>query len=245
MNALERIEATALLSAVTLGGGRVAHVGGAACVSHPLIPIPELNRAIPLEPELDLDAVVDWFGGSEHLAVVPPEQSALAEQLAARGYEQVRPWMKFEWRVGETPRTAGTALPVRETADADELALVLLEGTGVSRDQAVALAAIAGEPGWRCFVAWADDEPAGMGVLFVDGDAAWCGIGNTRPAFRRRGAQSALLAARVAAAREAGVALIATETGERSATGPTSSYDNILRAGFCESYLRPNWRSPR
>ena len=36
-----------------------------------------------------------------------------------------------------------------------------------------------------------------------------------------------------------------TETGEHVEGKPDQSYRNILRAGFREAYLRPNWLSPR
>ena len=102
------------------------------------------------------------------------------------------------------------------------------------------LSALVGAAGWRCFVAWDGDEPAGGGALYVDGEVAWLGIGATRPAYRGRGSQSAILAARIETARALGVKQLATETGEQ--VGP--SYRNIMRAGFAEAYLRPNWRSP-
>ena len=92
--------------------------------------------------------------------------------------------------------------------------------------------------------AWAGDEPAGAGALHLDGEAAWLGVGATRPQFRRRGAQAAVLAARIDAARAAGATMLATETGERVPDQPSTSYRNILRAGFREAYVRANWRSP-
>ena len=41
-----------------------------------------------------------------------------------------------------------------------------------------------------------------------------------------------------------GCTLVVTETGERIADRPSSSYRNILRYGFEEQYLRPNWIAP-
>jgi hypothetical protein len=35
------------------------------------------------------------------------------------------------------------------------------------------------------------------------------------------------------------------ETGERVPDRPSASYRNILKAGFEEAYLRPNWQRPR
>ena len=58
-----------------------------------------------------------------------------------------------------------------------------------------------------------------------------------------RGAQSALLAARIRQARELGCRWVATETGETRPDQPSHSYRNILRAGFTEQFVIANWRS--
>ena len=65
-----------------------------------------------------------------------------------------------------------------------------------------------------------------------------------RPEHRGKGAQTALLAARIERARTLGLAALTTETGERLPDRPSGSYRNILRAGFVEAYLRPNLVSP-
>jgi GNAT superfamily N-acetyltransferase len=105
------------------------------------------------------------------------------------------------------------------------------------------LAELPGRDGWHCFVAYAGDEPAGAGALFVSADAGWAGFGSTRADFHRRGAQSAILAARVGRANELGCSLVVTETGELVDDRPSSSYRNILRAGFEPLYVRPNYLS--
>ena len=73
------------------------------------------------------------------------------------------------------------------------------------------------------------------------GKLAWLGIAATVPGFRRRGAQTALLAARIRRASELGCTLLVTETGEAVDGRPAGSYRNILRAGFEPRYLRPNY----
>jgi GNAT superfamily N-acetyltransferase len=81
-------------------------------------------------------------------------------------------------------------------------------------------------------------------MLFVHGDTAWLGLGATLPEARGRGSQSALLARRIALAGELGCSLCVTETGESVVGRPSTSHRNILRAGFREQYLRPNYASP-
>jgi len=107
------------------------------------------------------------------------------------------------------------------------------------------MTALVGAPGWSVFVAFDGDEPAGCGALYVDGSVGWLGIGATRPQFRRRGAQNAILAARIGRAAELGASTVTTETGVLDGERPNQSYRNILRAGFREAYARDNWTSPR
>ena len=230
MNELERVEAQALRDAVTLGGGRAGTAGGAMCVAHPRIPIPELNRAIPIGAHIDAAAISKWFGGTAHSVCVPPGYLGLEESLAALGYMPGRAWTKF--RRGDEPAPpAPTDLRVAQTTDA--------EAFSVAVGEAAELSGFVGAPGWLHFLAWDGDEPAGCGALYADGETAWVGVGATREPYRGRGAQSALLAARIEAGRALGMRRFTTETGADG--GP--SYRNILRAGFHEAYARPNWRS--
>ena len=106
------------------------------------------------------------------------------------------------------------------------------------------LARLARRNGWQCFVAFDGDSPAGAGALFVCGRVGWSGIGATLPEHRGKGGQSALLAARINAAAEAGCEIVVTETGEPVDDMPNGSYRNIVRAGFEPVYVRRNYLSP-
>jgi GNAT superfamily N-acetyltransferase len=102
---------------------------------------------------------------------------------------------------------------------------------------------IPGREGWRCFAAFDGDTPAATGALFVTGSVGWVGAGGTLPEFRRRGAQGALLAARIEAGVAAGCETLVTETGEPVEGRPGSSYRNLVRAGFEPLYVRQNYLS--
>jgi GNAT superfamily N-acetyltransferase len=233
MNELERVEAAALRDAVVRSGGRAELVGGALCTAQPALPIHELNRALPVGEALDLAAIAAWYDGMPHMV-------ATAVDLASQGYLAGDPWMKFE-HDGTPAPAAAAGLEVKETLDPSLFGAVAAEGSGLPPEAAHVLGAIVGAPGWHCFVAFSGSEAAGAGALYVDGTSAWVGIGATRPSFRRRGAQSAVLAARIERALGLGVTLVTTETGAHD-EGP--SFRNIERAGFRQAYVRPNWRSP-
>lgn len=241
MNELERIEAEGYAALCELMGGTVTRLDGGVCLSAP-VTVTELNRVTNVSDDLDLDAVADVYRGKEHLVSVPPWVDALAPRLEARGYEPGYAWMKFD-RAPDPAQPVDTSLRIEETDDGTLFGATASEGFGAPPEAAPGFD-VAGRPGWHCFIAWDGDEPAGAASLFVQGELAWFGGASTRPAFRGRGAQSALLAARVERARAVGARRLTTETGERVEGRPDQSYRNILRAGFRESYLRPNWRSP-
>lgn len=73
----------------------------------------------------------------------------------------------------------------------------------------------------------------------------WFDFGATAPAFRRRGSQAALLAARVERALDLGCRAMYTCTGVAVPGDPQHSYKNILKAGFREDYVRANYAPPR
>jgi GNAT superfamily N-acetyltransferase len=66
------------------------------------------------------------------------------------------------------------------------------------------------------------------------------GLGATLAEHRGQGAQTALLAARIEAAREAGAGVLTTETGIPAPGEAGPSFHNIQRAGFAIAYRRAN-----
>jgi len=232
MNELERIEAQAVRDAVVLAGGRGEMAGGAMCVHLPAVPMVELNRAIVLGGSVDVDAIAGWFGGPHTIAT---HDDPLGRELESLGYTRGRTWMKFE-RDEAPARPAATDARIEETLDGDLFASLLGRWDELGR--------IVGAPGWRCFLGRVDGEAAACGALYSDGSSAWLGVAFTREEHRGRGLQSALLATRIEAARTGGATLMAAETGAELPGEPSSSYRNLLRAGFRESFLRENWSSP-
>jgi N-acetylglutamate synthase-like GNAT family acetyltransferase len=81
--------------------------------------------------------------------------------------------------------------------------------------------------------------------MLIDGEVAELGIAATLESGRRRGCQLALLRRRIEDAAAAGVRTLFVETGARVPGHPSTSYANILRAGFEEAYLCPGWIDAR
>jgi GNAT superfamily N-acetyltransferase len=200
-----------------------------------------LNHALGVSTVEQLDTIASFYGDVHHAVSHEPGVD-LDAALLARGYAPSHAWMKFS-RGAEPPQHAPTDLVVTDVDGnrADDFAHATVEGFGEPARFGEWIARLPALDGWHCFVAYDGKEPAAAGALYVHGDLAWLGIGATVPEFRRRGAQSAILAARIGRAVELGCTLLVTETGELVDGQPSSSYRNILRAGFLERYRRANY----
>lgn len=98
--------------------------------------------------------------------------------------------------------------------------------------------ATVGRPGWRHFVALDEDRPVAVGTLSVRGPDAWLGGGGTLESHRGRGAQSALIAHRLAAARAMGATWARCDTVDEQPDQPNHSFRNVRAAGFTLQYRR-------
>jgi hypothetical protein len=246
--ALELIEADAVADAF---GHDAVRVGTAVCTLRPDIDEMYVNRVLGLglsEPAdaAALDRIAAVYGPVRHtIALAPSARPAdLADGLRARGYEPAHAWVKFHRRAAD-PIAGACALRVERIGAerADDYAGVIGAGFGLVPEAAAMLGRLPGRSGWGCYLAYDGDLPVAAAAVFAAGGAAWLGQATTLPGHRRRGAHSALIAARIAAARAAGAAIVVTETGELAGGRPESSYGNLLRAGFEVAYLRPNYAS--
>ena len=131
-------------------------------------------------------------------------------------------------------------------ADRVAWARMLMRGFGMPEELAPMVANVLAEPGITSFGAYADDELVGSGTLnvveVVGGQrVGQLAAGCTLPEFQGRGAQSALIAARLRAAVGAGCGLLVAETGDEAPGEHNTSLRNLLRLGFRVLYKRQNW----
>lgn len=162
--------------------------------------------------------------------------------LTAPGFERRRAWMKFVAN-NPAPRQVHCALSVERIGpgQAGHFGHIVCSAFGMRNSSAPLFAALADDPRWQLFVSYDGDQPAGAGALFVESGFGWLDWGATQAEFRRRGSQSAVMAARLARAAELGCQYLFTETGEAVAGEPQHSYGNILKAGFRELCARQNF----
>jgi GNAT superfamily N-acetyltransferase len=101
--------------------------------------------------------------------------------------------------------------------------------------------ACVGRRDWHVFGVWHGDQLVSGGLSATVDDVALLFAGATRPEYRGRGAQSALIAARARAAAQAGCRWLVTQTGAENPGTHNSSLHNLLRLGFEAVYERPSW----
>jgi GNAT superfamily N-acetyltransferase len=173
-----------------------------------------------------------------------PESEVAERWLAANGFSAVYGWMKFV-RDPHPPRFAAPeSVDVVEVTDPDQapFGTIAATGFGLPAWASALFAGLPGRNGWRCYVAEIDGEHLACAAMLVHAGVAEFGVAATLEPARGRGCQLALLHRRILDAAEAGCHTLFVETGERVPNRPSASYRNILRAGFEEAYLRPNWQ---
>jgi len=232
---------------------RTEVVGGATVLLAPRIPVSYFNRAIGLgvdEPasESSLDEIIAKFASARvadywlHLNPIARPRE-LPDWLAARAFATPprRTWAKF-LRGTQRYDTRPSAFRIRraDARDAPAVAQTACSAFGLPALLAPWFAALVGRPGWNFVVAETDTGVAATGAVFIAGTTAWVGVGATLADQRNRGAQSALLAARIAVAADAGCTVLATETGESISGEKNPSLENIRRAGFEQVCSRLN-----
>jgi GNAT superfamily N-acetyltransferase len=198
-----------------------------------------------------LAAASEWVesrGVSSYVPVAPdlPESEPAESWLAANGFAPAYAWMKFVRDAHPPHFKAPQDIEVVEVTDAEQepFGMIAATGFGLPVWAAAFFADLPGHPDWRCYVARIDGQAQACGAMLVQGAIAEFGIGATLEPARGRGCQRALLRRRILDAAAAGCRTLFVETGERVPDRPSASYKNILRAGFEEAHLRPNWERP-
>ena len=234
---------------------RVASIKGLTVMLAPHVPVGFFNRAIGFDgaariTEADLDDVIDRFrsaGIAEFWLQLTPEAAArsMPGWLEARGFSLAprARWAKFV-RDTRNPPSARTELEIRPAGagDAAEIASIITGAYGLPPELSPWILSLIGRPGWLFQVACTDGRAVATGALHVGGECGWLGFAATAAEYRGRGAQSALLAARIRAAAQQGCRTVTTETGEPKGDEPNPSLANIRRAGFVQVCSRLNYR---
>jgi len=205
-----------------------------------------LGVAEPATPAMLDDAIALLEkAGCRHfmLQLVPHAQPAgIAQWLLARGFVAGLNWAKMQ-RGAEPAPGHRCALRIEEVGVeyADSFAGISLDAFSMPSVLGHMTGAHLGKPGWRNYLAFDGVRPVAGGSMRIVGEIGWLGLGATLASHRGRGAQSALIARRIADGVAAGCRTFYVEAAEPVAGERNPTYDNQVRAGFARLYLRRNY----
>ncbi len=185
------------------------------------------------------DAGVSRFFVQLHPNAMPGE---LPRWLCEEGLVVGRGWQKFSRDdIGVEDRP--TDLEVREIDSEHGIAFagILCSAFDLGDGAIPWLSKLPGRADWHIFMSFDGGQPAGVGTLFVRDGIGWTDFAATSPNFRRRGSQGAVMSSRLNRARQLGCRIVGTCTGVSVPGDPQHSYNNILKAGFTEDYVRENY----
>jgi hypothetical protein len=154
-----------------------------------------------------------------------------------------RSWLKLI-RPAVSCARAETRVRVRGAgvADCASVASIVGQAFDLTQTEVEIVAHLIDRPRWRIFIAELDGVVAGVAGMFIKDNIAYCAFAATRPQLRCKGAQRALLQARIEASIVVGCDYIVTETGfPLTADEPSPSYHNMLWAGFRPLSIRDNY----
>jgi hypothetical protein len=158
-----------------------------------------------------------------------PDMDRARGLLSEAGFSRVHrtgyPTLCREWAA---PFHVNTDLDIRQV-DADDIAAHREQLGDTLWPQ---YATSAGKNGFFHYMAFDGRRPVAIGALCMFEDIGYLMTAATAEGDRRRGAQQALIAKRVAQAEQLGCALLVSET----LTMLEHSYRNLQRAGFVEAY---------
>jgi hypothetical protein len=229
-----------------VGAATMPVAGGYAMYAGPDSP---LTQAIGLGMDgpaaaTEVDRLEEFYRTRDtpvHVEMCPLADQTLHALLAERGYrvEERSCVLARPLSAGEPDGPIASGVQVRIPLREESELWVRTVAAGMTGDGPVPepvlafFSTVTRMPGVTCFLGTLDGQPAGGGVLGIsDGVAALFG-GGTRPPFRNRGVQSALVRARLAfaAAQGCDIAMVITEPGG-------VSQRNMERQGFRVLYTR-------
>jgi len=250
-----------LLAGSRVLGTRALWVGGGVALEVPGDPSGSLNRTTsigwdkPVSAAL-LERIIGFYretGAPSTILmiapqVLPPDWAALRERFGIVGTESAIVKLSGEARaVADRSKAAhhldrGLRVGPVPASRADEWGRAMRLGFGDDDPRrGQQSAGLFGLPCWRLFAVYDGDDIVATGSLRVDGTVGHLFGGATLPSARNRGAQSALIAARAAAAVEAGCAWVIAEAVAEKPGQHNPSLHNQLRAGLTARYHRENW----
>jgi GNAT superfamily N-acetyltransferase len=174
---------------------------------------------------------------------VPPEWSDITER---HGLVEGMTFVKCFGRA--EPREVETDLRIERLTAADAEAFTRVMAVGFEFEETAEAHAMFDSPqyfdgDWAAYGAYDGDVLVAVARMLVvpETDAVALFGAATVPEGRGRGAQAALLDARIREARDRGIGFASAETWRETDENPNPSQHNLRRAGLAEVHIRPSW----
>jgi len=231
----QRLDPALGAAVIETAGGYAIFVG----TDSPLTHAAALGLQGPVRGE-ELDVVEEFFRSRDapvNLELCPLADLSLVELTAGRGYSVTEFSNVLVRPLSETPFLPEPA--VRLAHGEEEALWVRTVGRGflekdeLSQDELNVGAAIWHMSDSRCYLAWAEGQPAAAAALSLQGGLATLFADSTVAAFRRCSLQSSLIRARLCDAAAAGCDLATASTMAGS-----TSQRNYERLGFQVAYTK-------
>jgi hypothetical protein len=226
-------------------GAEWADFGDATALACSRVPAEVFNRVFGLTvaDAAQIPAMLAWYGErgltpvfdlNPYVIAPPWERDDIPVVLTNQGYYQgTFHQLLYGVPSAEVPTSAaGVTIEEVGPGDAEAFGKVYEQVWG-SGDQ---IRPLLGQPTFRCYMAFVDGEPAGLGVLHLADGVGSMANGLTAPPFRGRGCQTALLHRRMRDAALAGCELIASQCVPGSI-----SQRNQLRVGMAIACTKAWW----
>lgn len=221
-------------------GDGIAIFSGA---NSPISGVFQLGMTSPVSIALlaEVEAFFAMCGTPSQIHVCPLADFSLVEAVRKLGYRLGS--FKHVWarRLEETDEAPLRSAAVTISEASEDQQLLWAQVVSYAFEGSRSLADANTDVAWpnahklntRCFIAWIGGAPAGGGALAMHDGVAICFSTSVHPVFRRMGAQTALLHARLLVARQAGCDLAMVQT-----TPGSASQRNVEKVGFRLAYTR-------
>lgn len=211
-----------------------------------------INRTIGIgidtnASEKDIRSIVSLYRENlvtRYFVQIHPDHQpeSIVEWLSGEGLKAGRGWQKFEWeRAPVVPSKSDLTVREIDQRYGEDFGRIVCNAFDLGDQAYTWLAKLTNRPDWHVFMCFDGDAPAGTGALYVKNGYAWLDYHATAPEFRSRGCQGAIIKASLNRAIETGCAKAYTCTGVSVPGESQHSYNNILRAGFVQTYVRENF----
>lgn len=144
----------------------------------------------------------------------------------------------------EEPPEVETDFEIREFQtknEAGRFGEIITKSFGLPDDIKYWFASLAGRKYWKTYLAFENDKAIATASLFVKDDFGWLSFAGTLPDYRKKGAQTALIAKRIRDAAELGCKVLTAETNEKSGENRSQSLQYLQKMGFEVAFTQLNF----